>query len=388
MLQLSSLPGIDPLAVYLTWQRDPTTSMTIQWLSNLQDTKDTLFYRSALENDWKKAEGSHERLPQRYPYYVHRVELLHLQPDTEYLFRIGNSFDEKKFRTLPHQLKDGVRFVVGGDMYQGSHQTTELLEKTNRLAAATNPNFILLGGDLAYSAKHFWFASEDGNRWITWLKSWSKTMISPSGHLIPFLTAIGNHEVNGRFNQTPSQAAFYYTLFPTPGYQNLDFGNYMTLFILDSGHTHSIKGEQSYWLEEVLKRKKDHPFKVALYHVPAYPSHGSLNFKQSIMIRKHWVPLFDQYGLNVAFEHHCHTYKRTYPLKGGLIEPKGVVYLGDGAWAVKKTRKPHTIAQYPFIAQSSSANHFLLIDLTPQYRRYRALTTEGAVIDDYRENLH
>jgi hypothetical protein len=52
------------------------------------------------------------------------------------------------------------------------------------------------------------------------------------------------------------------------------------------------------------------------------------------LIREHWCPLFDEYGVQLAFEHHDHAYKRTYPIRKGTVDPRGVVYLGDGAWGV------------------------------------------------------
>lgn len=383
LLQLTYAHSQEPYAVYLTWQQDPTSTMTIQWMTGLNQTQNVIYYKPLQQQTWSKAAGQHERLPQRYPYYVHRVELTQLRPQTEYEFKIGSDPLIYKFRTMPADLSHPLRFIVGGDMYQGSHIGTEGLEATNRLAASTNPDFVLLGGDLAYSGKHFWFASEDGNRWLAWIKAWHQTMITPDGFLIPFLTAIGNHEVNGRFDQTPKQAAFYYTLFPRLGYEVIDFGNYLSVIILDTGHTHPIKGKQTFWLEQVLQKRMDSPYKIALYHVPAYPSHGQLNFKQSAMARKHWVPLFDRYGLNTAFEHHCHTYKRTHPLSNHQIDPRGVLYLGDGAWSVKKARHPKTLQEAPFLAKASAENHFILVDISKSGQRYRAIGQGGRVIDDH-----
>jgi hypothetical protein len=40
--------------------------------------------------------------------------------------------------------------------------------------------------------------------------------------------------------------------------------------------------------------------------------------------------LFDRYGVQLAFENHDHTFKRTYPLRAGKLDPRGTVYLGDG----------------------------------------------------------
>lgn len=100
-------------------------------------------------------------------------------------------------------------------------------------------------------------------------------MVTTDGRLIPLIPVIGNHDVKRRFRRTPADALFFYTLFAMPGIQGynvLDFGNYMSLFLLDSGHTHPIKGKQTEWLRESLKQRKNVPYKFPIYHVAAFPS--------------------------------------------------------------------------------------------------------------------
>ena len=112
---------------------------------------------------------------------------------------------------------------------------------------------------------------------------------------------------------------------------------------MDSGHTHPINGAQTEWLAGVLEARQLVPHKFALYHVPAYPSSRPFNYGISKQIRKNWVPLFDKYKLTAAFENHDHDYKRTHPLLEGKTAPKGVIYLGDGAWGVETPRKARQV---------------------------------------------
>lgn len=97
------------------------------------------------------------------------------------------------------------------------------------------------------------------------------------------------------------------------------------------------------------------------------------------------MPLFESYGLNVAFEHHCHTYKRTYPIYQGKKDPKGVLYLGDGAWGVLETRIPKTPKQAWYLAKSASINHFILVTLQGTNRHFTAIDPNGRIIDEYSE---
>lgn len=388
----------DPPAVYLTWQRSPERTMTIHWISESPQDHDLVEYQPVDEKEWKRQTGSHRPLPDLATYQVHTVELTELIPNTMYNFRIGANGVIFKFRTMPHLFDDPIRFVVGGDIY---HDTLQPVIETHKQAARKDPHFALLGGDLAYAADRFgglademhswvdWIKGSDQRasrrmRWIEWLVTWKKYMVAPDGRLIPFIPVIGNHDVDGGFDKTSAEAADFHALFAMPGEQGfnvIDFGNYMTIFLLDSGHTNSIGGKQTQWLYENLKARQRIQHKFAIYHVPAYPSYRKFNNKISASIRLHWVPLFDMFGLHAAFEHHDHTYKRTHPLKNGKIDPVGVLYLGDGAWGPEQPRTPNTPENTWYLAKTAARRHFILVTVNKKTRQFKAIDPTGKVID-------
>src|SRR5688572_12320701 len=80
----------DPIAIYLTWQHDPTSTMTVQWITDASQKDNTLFYQIPCARYWQQASGSHQPMPQSHPYLIHRIELVNLQPDTYYTFRFSN----------------------------------------------------------------------------------------------------------------------------------------------------------------------------------------------------------------------------------------------------------------------------------------------------------
>lgn len=372
----------EPFSVYLTWQRNPESTMSIQWISSIDDVTDVIEFQGEGEEQWHEVQGYHREMPCQLPFFIHFVELKELQASSGYRFRLKGCASDYKFRTLPNDLSQPIRFIVGGDMYNGS---LELMEQTNRAAAATEPSFVVIGGDIAYSATSNSFRCEDGKKWLDWLKAWKNTMVTPQGYLIPILPAIGNHEVRGGSNCTPNEAEFFYALFPLPGpkgYNVLDFCDYMTIVFLDSGHTNPIAGEQTDWLKETLMHRCRYPHKFAVYHIPAYPSYRNYHAPASRYIRKYWVPLFEQYGVHAAFENNDHAYKRTHPILRSRVQSKGVLYIGDGAWSVENVRKPKTPKQAWYIAKSSPSLYFLLVTIDGTRRRYQAITPNGCMIDD------
>lgn len=359
----------EPAAIYLTLDE----GISVCWLVPKGGQANGLRYHKASSEKWDQREIFSISLLPKVPYTLYTVQLNDLEPDQLYEFMIDQ--ETYRFNTLPSTLKRPVKFVTGGDVY---HDGLDTLAKMNRIAALQNPDFVLLGGDISYAGSRFSFFDGDDARWIDFLKCFFQTMRKEDGSLIPLVTAIGNHDVNGKYGQPMEKAALYYYLFPLGGYRVLDFGSYLSFWILDSGHTHPIDGKQTEWLEATLKQRSLASYKFALYHVPAYPSVRDMNNKYSTQVRKFWVPLFEKYGLNVAFENHEHAYKRTYPIKEGKRNPAGILYLGDGAWGMEEPRKPK---EAWYLAKTAQESHIHVVTLSEEGAFHEAINREGKLID-------
>jgi hypothetical protein len=375
--EFTERPAFDPTTLILTWQDDPTTTMTIQWIGdrNWRGLPE-VWYAPRGGDDWKRTRALRSAFPLT-PMFIYRAQLRGLSPDTDYVFRIALSSPEYRFRTMPAQMPEKLLFVTGGDAGSG-----EPNRKTNIQAAAREPRFALLGGDLAYDN------GKNPTAWIEWLEDWKTYMISPEGRMIPMVAAIGNHEVDGHFGDDPNKAPFFYStfrLFDPRGYTALDFGDYLSLVLLNSGHTTSIAGEQTQWLTETLEARQDTPHVFVAYHVPAFPSHRAWDDPHIQEVRQHWPPVFERFNPAAVFENHDHAYKRTVPIKNGQEDPAGVIYLGDGCWG----REPRTVKNpedHWYLAQTASKPHFILVELTAASRRYTAIDNTGQVIDEVVQN--
>jgi hypothetical protein len=382
LLLVSFSRGIaeDPPIVYLTWQHSPESTMTIHWITALNSDTDLVEYHEKGDFEWLTMKGNHVRMPENFPYWIHGVELTHLKPNTDYVFRLSPSSLVHKFRTMPSDSTKPVRFAVGGDFY---HDGIDLVIKMNKQVSKYDPAFVIAGGDLAYSngdkkIKH------KPMRWLEWLSAWYQHMITNDGRMIPIVPLIGNHDVDGGFGQPPSNAPFFYSLFSFPGpqgYQVLDFGNFMSLIVLDSEHTHPVAGTQTEWLKNTLEQRQHVPHKFAAYHVAAYPSVRNFNDKIQTQIRKNWSPLFEKYGVNVAFENHDHAYKRSKPIRNGKVDPKGVIYIGDGGWSVEKPRAPRRAEKFWYLAKTRASRNAVLVTIQQNEQYFIAINDDGQIID-------
>jgi acid phosphatase type 7 len=369
-------PALDTL--FLTWQRDPTTTMTVQWV----DVPAQIF--DAVVQFWPaKVDASlavRRQLPAVMKPYaqtslrVFRAELTGLTPDTDYCFTVGRSPSVHRFRTMPAKANDTISFISGGDCGANKHTIANNIQ-----AARQDPMFAVIGGDLAYEN------GTSANAHLAFLRNYSKHMLGRDGRLIPMVACLGNHEVAGGYDRSRSEAPFFYALFDglfaERGFATLDFGDYLSLVLLDTGHTTPIEGEQADWLDHTLRARADHPHVFVVNHVPAYPSYRSMEgiFGTGVGNREHWVPLFEKHRVPVVLEHHDHTFKRTKPLLGGLANSNGVLYLGDGSWG--QLRSPQKPEKLSFLARSSGDYHLSLHRLQGEERFHLALDENGRVMD-------
>ena len=374
--------------LFLTWQRDPTTTMTVQWVGPTNAPTTVRIAPCDDDGEWKT--GAVETKPfGNTEVKVHRCEFTELTPDTEYLLQIGTSGQICRFRTMPAKATDTFTWVSGGDCGTNSHAIN-----TNILAAKQEPYFVLIGGDLGYDN------GTSARTAIHFLANYSKHMIDPKGRLIPLVTCLGNHEVRGGYKGKRTHATYYLPLFDglykDTTYNALDFGDYLSLILLDTGHVSPIGGEQADWLDSALAERQDRPHLIVANHVPAYPSYRTPTPPSSLLAtlrikekaggtgeenRKYWAPLFEKYNVDAVLEHHDHTFKRTHPLKGGMVDKYGVPYLGDGSWGM--LRPPTPPEKRPYLAKVAKAYHMTVHKLEGEQRYHVALEENGRVADVY-----
>ncbi|MGA1366910.1 MAG: fibronectin type III domain-containing protein [Blastocatellia bacterium] len=381
----------DLVGLYLTWKNDPTTTMTVNWVDLYETSSQTLWYRKKGEAEWRSAEAI-RRQAGPSTLQIRRVELRDLTPDSVYEIGIGKQptreIDGWRFRTMPATMSRPIRFVSGGDMMHNR----QMVDTMNKQARALDPDFALHGGDLAYAN------GVAASRWIDWIQSWTLHCVGKDRRLIPMVVGIGNHEVKGGYNgKIPDDAPYYYSLFDTPGgrsFYTLDFGRYLSLVSLDSGHTNPIGGAQADWLQQVLGDRTAQQFLFAWYHYPAYgttkgPRNGlPIDARQSVEIRQHWLPHFERYGATALFENDHHNFKRSHRLRQHQRDDEnGLLFLGDGAWGVRTREVPSPEVGW-WLAKAEPRNHLFHVELRPNgTATIEAVDDKGQVFDRVELNL-
>jgi hypothetical protein len=306
---------------------------------------------------------------------IFRHHFTNLKPHRVYKYRVhvnGLLSRDYTFKTIPN---DGtpVNVVVGGDTGTG-----EKFKKLTELSATYSPDVAVIGGDIAYANGQ----PKNWDKWKDWLLTWRNKAVTPQGHQIPLIVAIGNHETRHLvILNKKKRAPFYYSLFPQAGkktYFMRKVGLDNVFVILDTGHVHGF-AKQNKWMRKNKAKLMSFKNRFGFYHIPLYPGHRKYSTPGSLQGRIWWRPVFEKYKFKINFEHHDHVLKRTHPIKKGKVSDSGVIYLGDGAMG-KSTRSAE---DRWYLNHSAAKNHFWLMTLESGKTSLKAIGLENDILDSF-----
>ena len=339
-------PTMDkPTNIHLTYQNDPAYNITVIWQTDTSTTGDIVLYDTVPRGGNSSlysysANGSHHTYT-GLSGYIHEVELTNLNANTTYYFICGgpgNYSAERSFKTAPNSTSD-FQFVAGGD----SRSDPAMRVLVSQAMSHTNPSFVMHCGDLV----------SDGriqSLWDTWFTDVNDNWIGDDGLTIPVIPSLGNHEQN---------ATNYYEQFALPGNEQwyyIDWGPTLRIIVLNS---ESQISEQAVWLENVLNSTSQDAWKIVMFHRNVYFSGWHDN---NTDIQQYWVPLFDEYHVDIVIQGHTHHYHRTLPMYNNTVASSyqnDTMYLTSGAWGAPL----HPYENQSYSAYGNSTYHFTLINV-------------------------
>jgi hypothetical protein len=309
--------------------------------------------------------------------WAQHVLLQDLKPSTAYYFVMasdGRVSREYHFITAPDDDRP-IKLLFGGDSRRPPALPEPHLDRraVNRLIAGMveeDPDILAFahGGD--YCSRAEWRFMSD------WLSDHELT-ITRTGRILPIIPARGNHDRHVGFEEI-----FFWHGRTHDYHYTTALSRQVALVTLNTEISRT--GNQRDWLEAELAslRKDAGKWILASYHIPAYGSVKAL--EQGAPQRQHWVPLFEQFGVNLVLESDHHMLKRTVPIYQDKHDPeRGIVYIGDGGLGVPQ-REPDLTRWYlksPGFARPT--HHIHVLEFGPQEIRVRAFDLDRQVLDDF-----
>lgn len=272
---------------------------------------------------------------------VNHARLTNLTPDTEYVYAAvhdGANPQLGTVRTAPTGRKP-LRFTSFGDQstptlkrladgrYGSDNHGSPAAADTTAAIERIAPLFNLVNGDLCYAN-----ISRDRIRtWSDWFENNTR-----SARYRPWMPAAGNHE--NELGNGPIGYGAYQTYFAVPDsgssrelrgmWYSFTAGSVRVISLnnddvcyQDGGnfYVHGYSGgEQRRWLEAELATARRDPgidWVVVFMHQTPISTTDRHN-GADLGIRQQWLPLFDQYRVDLVLCGHDHHYERSHPLRG------------------------------------------------------------------------
>lgn len=382
--------SLDPMHLWVQWEEHPSEEAVVSWTTVSEGSSNTVHYDTTARDGNVDAYAfqaesinsgpfSLREEEQRMAAHYHHALLNDLEPSTTYYLVAatdGNQTEEYHFTTAPADDRP-FKVLVGGDSRVGTDNRVRPDNNrrgmNKRMAALLeeHPDIIALVHTADYTNRAYW------HQLYWWLKDHFETTTTSEGRLLPILPTRGNHDLDVGFEEKfwwPGRSQDYYYV------SHLNEDN--ALIALNTEISRG--GDQREWLEEQLQTlRPEKRWLWAAYHRPSFPS--VRNWSSGEGMRRAWVPLFEEYGLDLSAAGHDHALKRTPPIRSEEIvdADEGIVYIGDGGLGVSQ-RDPDPSRWYlqdPGMTQS--VHHVHMMSFNSDSLRVQVFSMNGDVLDDF-----
>ncbi|KAA3680468.1 acid phosphatase type 7 [Paragonimus westermani] len=367
---------------------DETSSITVTWVTQRPTPNSIVIYSSGVES--QEANGFQVKFvdggPEKREFYIHRVFLKSLKPNNIYHYICGSNAGWSQtftFRVLPDHQNWSPRLVVFGDM--GITNNVALPELIREVKEMDSFDVVLHVGDFAYNMD-----TDNARVGDTFMRQ-----IEPIAAHVPYMTAVGNHEVAYNFSN-------YKARFSMPGG---DGESQFYSFNLGPAHIIGFSSEVYYylyhgwrpvvnqyeWLQKDLEEanrpenRRARPWIIVMAHRPMYcsnnddPMHCD-NVDNIVRIGFYYEEngtrgyymgleeLFYKNGVDLIIAAHEHSYERFWPVynrtvcnasaENPYVNPPAPVHIVTGSAGCSEGVDPFTPGGQPWSAFRSDEYGF------------------------------
>lgn len=338
----------------------------------------------------------------------HLITIPKLKECTQYFYSVTSSSLEidnagRSFSTLCKNAEEQRLWVIGDSGQVGKNQSDVYAELVKYIDGNYNMlDMWVLLGDNAYSS---------GTQ-----AQFNKTLFEPYIELVKRYVAWavpGNHDAR--------RWAFYEIFdFPTNAESGGVKSNTEEFYSIDNGNLHLVMldsetvsrdsdGEMATWLRADLKANTK-PWVIVAFHTPPYSDGGHKSDSDWDSrgrlkdMRENFVPIFDEFGVDLVLSGHSHGYERSKPIvnhlgKSNTFSEKNIVQNQQTNYIKSLTKKKNsgTIYQvcgssakldgatykHPALPYSIAQMGSLIIELTSNTLTSKFLTIDGKIADEF-----
>ncbi|WP_367949269.1 fibronectin type III domain-containing protein [Bacillus sp. FJAT-29790] len=301
-----------PDRIILSWKGDTATTQAVTWRTDVNVVTPQAQIAVAEDGPAFKAKAkivmaessSEVKGNQPYTAKFHTVNFENLNPNTKYLYRVGDGANWSEWFEFSTASDKSEPFSF---LYVGDAQN-DILEHWSRVirnaySDLPDAKFIIHAGDLINHG-------DADEQWGEWFKAggWLNGMVSS-------IPTPGNHEYSKIVKGEPSGLSQYWRpqfALPENGPAGFEETVYYTdyqgmrIISLDTNAKGSNLDKQVAWLEQVLENNPN-KWTVITFHHPIYANSPG---RDNVEVRNKLLPLIEKYSVDLVLQGHDHSYAR------------------------------------------------------------------------------
>jgi hypothetical protein len=300
--------------------------------------------------------------------YYNRVTVTDLQADTDYTYQLGDGKGQWSAQyTTKTANPDSFSYLVFGDPQVSSQTYGNNWRNTLDKALTVNPNLAFMAStgdniDSRNKAQYGYF--------------FTPQQIFSS---LPLAICMGNHEGSSTTNYH-----FYNPPNTDSTTQNYWYRYGDALFMVWNTN-YGTAASMTTFLQTAINANLDATWRVLTFHYDVY-GQASHALSDGKVYRDTYVPVIDQFDIDVVFNGHDHAYSRSYPMKwsgsaatsnnlgmqlpetfdsnGASVAPTGTVYFSLSSSSGQKYYDLVAKQAYTAVMQQEYRPEFSIVDVT------------------------
>lgn len=367
---------------------DPAHSRVIMWQSDYAVKEPVLEYRMEGKENGETVPVQAEKFTDGGKNtWIYRVRISGLEPGQTYGYRIRDGKKATAWMSLKAFAGNTFKALVFPDSQSADYSAWKATAQPAWQRNQDAQFFVNMGDQVDNG--------QDASQWNAWFD-----VVEPMAEKIPMATTVGNHETYD-LNWKVRRPEAYMKLFNLPQNGYAQYPNRFYSFTVGDVHfvvldtvfsemkdlEPNLEQDEIQWFRKDMEQNRQKWNIVVMHKDPLRyafnPATGRTGRDEGIEQEgKVWMPLFDEYGIDLVLSAHLHTYRNRGHIRDFRHNPDGPLYILTGV--AGDVRYPGLWKQHPldeYVAPQPETDNYLVMTKTDDELQLQAFLPDGTLLD-------
>lgn len=367
---------------------DPAHSRVIMWQSDYAVKEPVLEYRMEGKENGETVPVQAEKFTDGgRNTWIYRARISGLEPGQTYGYRIRDGKKATAWMSLKAFAGNTFKALVFPDSQSADYSAWKATAQPAWQRNQDAQFFVNMGDQVDNG--------QDASQWNAWFD-----VVEPMAEKIPMATTVGNHETYD-LNWKVRRPEAYMKLFNLPQNGYAQYPNRFYSFTVGDVHfvvldtvfsemkdlEPNLEQDEIQWFRKDMEQNRQKWNIVVMHKDPLRyafnPATGRTGRDEGIEQEgKVWMPLFDEYGIDLVLSAHLHTYRNRGHIRDFRHNPDGPLYILTGV--AGDVRYPGLWKQHPldeYVAPQPETDNYLVMTKTDDELQLQAFLPDGTLLD-------